>query len=426
MFNDFRDPTPRQPRRDGVNRLFTAAALWLALATNHAFSSAEAPEQTSEPAPAPTEAREAFGKMYQCRPGPWGDLEYYYIYLEAPDRIVDDIIRPEPTPKWHFPGGSEPQLRALFETAALPVALQDYLLDPAHRVLEDGVLTLFPPLADLLAMTPEQRSIIYAELAKSESNPQHMYPSCIFSGDLETFLLQSELRPELCDAIKQLTYMRGEMLCFSDVGAVLGMVESEKEAHNFMKTMSRTRSLVLQLNVRSRFDREQALRYWSANQQNEEIASMIFPPISDGEVIERLDCVHLLPSLARRHLYTYPSEDLALSARMPDCFWTSLNFFSSSPLNFHIDDWMFSQHLSENYTPVPPPYNFGDVLMFVAAEDTPRHSCVYIADDIVYTKNGFSRGAPWLLSKISDMQRLYSYDQPVRMQGYRRNSAPQD
>jgi hypothetical protein len=283
------------------------------------------------------------------------------------------------------------------------------------------VLTVFPPLPDLLAMTREQRSIIYAELAKSELNMLYVYPACIFHGDLETWLARSQLRPELCEAITKMTYTRGEMLCFSDIAAILGMVESEKEAHNFMKTMSRTRSLVLQLNVKNRSDLDQAVRYWSADQHNEEIASILFPPAIDGEGVEKLDCVHLLPSLARRYLYTYPSEDLALSARMPDCYWTALNFFSSAPLNFHTDDRLFIQHLTENYTPVQPPYIFGDVLMFLAPDGTNRHSCVYIADDIVYTKNGQNRGSPWLLSKISDVRRLYSYDQQISIQGYRRN-----
>jgi hypothetical protein len=400
------------------------AAFSLCTTAIQPLGSARASDATPDAATASTEAPESFGKMYRCKPGPWGDLEYYYIYLEAPDRIVEDFTRPDPTPKWHFPGGSELQLRALFETAGLPPALQNYLLDPEHHVVEDDVMTLFPPVPDVLAMTPSQRSIIYAELAKSQLNMLHVYPACIFHGDLDSWLAQSKLRPELQEAIKKTTYLRGEMLCFSDVAAILGMVESEKEAHELMKTMSRTRSLVLQLNVRSRSDLEQAVRYWSANQHNEEIASIIFPPVSDGGGVERLDCVHLLPSLARRYLYTYPSADLALSARMPDCYWTAMNFFSSSPLNFHTDERMFVQHLTENYISVEPPYIFGDVLIFLAPDGTNRHSCVYIADDIVYTKNGQNRGSPWLLSKINDVHRLYSYDQQTNVVAFRRKPDP--
>ena len=27
-------------------------------------------------------------KVYQCKPGPWGTVQYYYIYLEAPESLV--------------------------------------------------------------------------------------------------------------------------------------------------------------------------------------------------------------------------------------------------------------------------------------------------------------------------------------------------
>src|SRR5204863_2041075 len=194
-------------------------------------------------------------------------------------------------------------------------------------------------------------------------------------------------RPEIVDAVKKMTYLRGELLCFSDVSAILSMVESEKEAHDFMKAMSRTTSLVLQLNVKNRTDFAQAVRYWSANQRNEEVASIILPA-AETDGMQRLDCVHLLPSLARRYLYTYPSEELAMSALMPDCSWTALNFFSSAPLNYHADERFLLSRLADDYDEVSPPYSFGDVLMMAGPDGVALHSCVYIADDIVYTKNG--------------------------------------
>jgi hypothetical protein len=185
-----------------------------------------------------------------------------------------------------------------------------------------------------------------------------------------------------------------------------------------MKTMSRTVSLVLQLNVKNRPDFTQAVRYWSANQRNEEIASIILPA-AETDGLERLDCVHLLPSLARRYLYTYPSEELAISALMPDCSWTALNFFSSAPLNYHADDRLLLSRLDDDYDEVSAPYNFGDVLIMAGPDGVAVHTCVYIADDIVYTKNGQNTSAPWILSKIGDVQRLYSYGRQVSVQGFR-------
>jgi hypothetical protein len=73
----------------------------------------------------------------------------------------------------------------------------------------------------------------------------------------------------------------------------------------------------------------------------------------------------------------------------------------------------------ENYNRIEPPFEFGDVLMFLNGQGNAIHSCVYIADDIVYTKNGENIASPWLLMKIGDVQRVYSYEGQSSIQGFR-------
>ncbi len=368
------------------------------------------------------EQPDAFGKLYQCKPGPWGDLEYYYIYLEAPDRLVENFAMPNSISKWVFPRGTVDGVRKLFQRAGLPPALQQYLLDPQRVVDQDGLLAVFPPLPDLIAMTPEQRSVIYSELAKSDLNEFQANPVYITSGSTEQWLAQSRLRPELRQAVGKMTYMRGEVLCFSDVSALLTMVQSDAEAHDVFKTMTRTRSLVLRLRVKTAADMKQVLSYWSGTNRNKDIAPIILSAV-ETEGIERLDCIHLLPSLPRRYLYSYPPTELAILGRMPDCHWTSLNFFNFTPRDYFLDTRLASLHVLEDYDRVQPPYGFGDVLMFMTPEGNALHSCVYLADDIVYTKNGENMAAPWLLMKLGDVKRVYSYQGQTTVQGYRLKSA---
>jgi hypothetical protein len=368
---------------------------------------------------------DAFGKLYQCNPGPWGDLQYYYIYLEAPDRLVEHFSMPHSVTKWVFEGGTDEQLRALFAKAGLPLALQEYLLDAKRVVREGNLLTVFPPLPDLLAMTPEQRTAIYQELAKSELNEFHANPVYVTSSDPDQWLAQSKLRPELRAVIKKLCYMRGEVLCFSDLSAVLGMVQSDAEAHDLFKTMTRTRSLMLRMNVSSEMQVQQVVRYWSGINRNKDIESIILSAVETKQ-IDRLDCIHLLPSLPRRYLYSYAPPELAIKGRMPDCHWTSLNFFNFTPRDYFLDTRLASLHVLEDYDKVAPPYGFGDVLMFMTPEGNALHSCVYIADDIVYTKNGENMAAPWLLMKISDVKRIYSNLGQTSIQGYRVKSMSDD
>lgn len=111
-----------------------------------------------------------------------------------------------------------------------------------------------------------------------------------------------------------------------------------------------------------------------------------------------------------------------MQGRMPDCHWTSLNFFNFRPRDYYLDTRLASMHVLESYETVNPPYAYGDVLMFMTEAGNALHSCVYIADDIVYTKNGENMASPWLLMKISDVKRVYSHEHQTKIQGYRMKS----
>ena len=364
---------------------------------------------------------EAGNKVYQCKPGPWGDLEYSYIYLEMPDHLVDRFPKPDPTPQWNFPGATEQSLRTLFEHAGLPEEFQNETLNPARRVLKDHVLTVFPPLRGLMAMHSEQRAIIYRELAKTSLNPYHFEPVYITNGDADSWFAHSEMRTELRDLVEHMTYMRSDVICFSDLPAVLSLAKTEKDAHDLFRAMSRTRSMVLRLKLKSQADLEKAMHYWSAFQPKEDIEP-ILRSIAETAGSEPLDCIHLLPTIPRSHLYTYPSEEHASLGFMPDCHWTSLNFFNATPVNYEFDVRSFTPFIKEGYNTVTAPYDFGDLLMLVAADGAALHSCIYIADDIVYTKNGESLASPWLLMKLGDIRRFYSGEQKISIQGFRLKS----
>ena len=105
---------------------------------------------------------------------------------------------------------------------------------------------------------------------------------------------------------------------------------------------------------------------------------------------------------------------------MPDCHWSSLNFFNHRPKQYFLDTRLAANSVLERYNKVDPPYQFGDVLMFMdQSTGQAFHSCVYVADDIVYTKNGENAVAPWMLNKIDDVERIYFPAQLGFIQGYR-------
>ena len=166
-------------RSAGIRRTISAAIFAGALA----FWPGAGPRSLAKEKPAsPVVQKEV---VEEGRAGPWGQLEISSMYLEAPDSSLDSVPRPNAVPIWNFPDGSDAGVRQLLTKAGLATAVQNRILDP-KRILKQGtVLAVFPPIEDLEIITPEARSIIYTELAKSELNEFHANPIYIVGGRID-------------------------------------------------------------------------------------------------------------------------------------------------------------------------------------------------------------------------------------------------
>jgi hypothetical protein len=76
-------------------------------------------------------------------------------------------------------------------------------------------------------------------------------------------------------------------------------------------------------------------------------------------------------------------------------------------------------YVREQCEPGTGPYRFGDILFFTTAAGQAIHSCVYLADDFVFTKNGANVISPWLIMKLSDVIDRYSVREEPTIQIYR-------
>ena len=99
-----------------------------------------------------------------------------------------------------------------------------------------------------------------------------------------------------------------------------------------------------------------------------------------------------------------PKED---PTRGFDCHWTSLNFWNDPPDDRYVDTDFVIQTVREQYEQVAPPYQLGDLVFLFKSPTAAIHSCAYIADDIVFTKNGASVASPWTLERLSDTIAYY-------------------
>jgi len=127
----------------------------------------------------------------------------------------------------------------------------------------------------------------------------------------------------------------------------------------------------------------------------------------------------LIPQFARMRLYTYPfpSEDPVVLRQ--DCYWTAMNFFNAVPDDRFINPAYTKQVLMADYYPVQSELTFGDVVFLFDSKGQVLHSAVYLADDVVFTKNGAHYNEPWTLMKLEDMLAYYPSDEPLRINAYR-------
>lgn len=376
-------------------------------------------------APVTPKAELARPSFFYANPGPWGKLKCFYIYIEAPQAMVDEFPLPFSKPRWTFKLEDSASLPALFEKAGLPDSMRSSLLEPLNTTKGNGLLHIFPSLTDLEAMTPAMREVIYPVLAKNPSNDYHTDPVLITTDTVDEWYRSSKLRPELVAKIRQMSYRRGQAWAFSDLGALMNYASSDSEARSIFKAFTRTRSLMVQLDLEEMTDLDPLLEYWTIGIgiRRKDIEP-IMQSIMDTEGVERLGLTHILPALPRKLLYTYPGPELSRHGLLPDCHWTSLNFFNYEPHEYLLDARLATSAVLEKFSPTEPPYRYGDILFFLDSNTGDAfHSCVYLADDIVYTKNGRNPLSPWVLMKIKEVEKIYVFDRNGRIQGFRHKGA---
>ncbi|GEP42813.1 hypothetical protein [Brevifollis gellanilyticus] len=385
------------------------------------FLVTQAPAVTAPPAVQTGPKISTNPNIFYSNPGPWGNLRCTYIYLEAPKSLIDSFPLPNTQPRWAFPEALRDSLPAFFQGAGLSAAMVTDLMDPKTMVVADGMLYLFPKPPDLEAIPSVNRAVIYTELAKYPANEFHVDPVLIIGQTVPEWYRTSKLRPEIIQKVERLSYKRGETTAFSDIGLLLSYAQSDSEARTIFKAMTRTRGLLVKIEADRGTNIEELVNYWTLGLglRRKDVEPLL-QSIIDTDGMEALPLSHMLPALVRKLIYTYPSLDMGKHGILPDCHWTSLNFFNYDPHEYLLDSRLATSAVLEKFEPIEPPYKYGDILFFLSKQTGDAyHSCVYLADNLVFTKNGRNLLSPWLVMKQEDVEKIYLYRGDGRVQGFR-------
>jgi hypothetical protein len=128
--------------------------------------------------------------------------------------------------------------------------------------------------------------------------------------------------------------------------------------------------------------------------------------------------LYFLPPFARQRLYSYPLPSQLGDPTM-DCHWSTMNFFNEIPDNRFSDPAYTVAYLKTNYYQIAKPIAYGDRIFLLDKNGNAIHSAVYLADDVVFTKNGNNFAQPWMLMRLKNLIAEYTTDTPPGMAVYR-------
>lgn len=352
--------------------------------------------------------------------GPWGTLQAYPVFIAAPDAILDHLLLPSAVTVWTFRGLSPDAVAEVLRQPGLPPQVAGEILDRGRWQVIGDEIRVLPSDAALHALPPDARAKIYDTLARWDENEFQCSPYFVPAGDVRAWLADADLPPPFVETIARTAYPVGDATCFSDLPLLISMTSSQAEARRLLKILSRTETVLLRVRLQGPDDAAKVRDYWGAGTANCKDFVPLLESVAANPDVDFLDVVHLLPPLPRKLLYTFPQPSMGIGGRYPDCHWTSLNFFRERPEPRLADAVGATMFTVESLQQAPPPYAYGDALLMMDAKGEAIHSCVYLADGYVFTKNGANVLSPWLIMKLDEVLHRYSRRGPVEVKIYRK------
>lgn len=356
--------------------------------------------------------------------GPWGTLESYKVRLSCPSDYLGAFSIPSEMTSWVLPQVDTAELKELLFNAGLTSDQINYLLTDHQVIQGDGSLRFFPSPTVVLGMSQNMRSTLYRFLSRYPENTFHRRPAFLNTSNVTRYFLDSNLQDDTLEKIALLAYPSpsGYGYFLSDVPFLMRNIESTEAERNILNALLRVPALVVRLHLNGESSVDDLASYWNAGFKNKQIRPLIESVIANPQV-DRLDACHLLPPHARQNLNRFPNQSDALGGRYPDWFWTCYNFFRFNPIDVYADSKDFVSLFESEFLSVPrAPYQFGDLIVLKSQEEI-VHGAIYIADNIVYTKNGSSPVSPTIFMKLRDLVAYHDLTGDIVLQHYRNKSA---
>ncbi len=346
--------------------------------------------------------------------------------MDLPDEFV--FVPPADTPpvRWSFPEYGKEKVLSTLRSAGVPENEVDKLDKSAKWTNDDNITTVEPGDPLILGLAPDVRARLYGILIRFPQNGRHIDPVWFRPSLIDWQLQDSGLTAESTALLKRLLYVQGDnAVLFADFEPALRALPNDVERRRFMKAISRKRAVLARLTLGPDDDIEQISQYWGIGGRRKDI----FPFLNSLHRVEKgctLNIISILPDFPRDHLYRHPFASGDDKSVKQDCFWTAFNFFNDPPNDRYNDMGYVREVLQRDYYEVQEPSQLGDLILVTAENKTVIHAAAYVADDLVFSKNGEDFRQPWILMHMADMLETYGVKYPngdaMKAQYFRKKS----
>ena len=354
--------------------------------------------------------------------GAWGTLATRDLSLERPAEFLTDEVTSPPPETWFFKGMKLAGVKALLAQNGIASAQIEAAFEPQNVTEQAAGVAFQPPDNFLFTLSQPARAKLYAALGGYGVNPYLDSPFVFPGGTINAIYTDSRLNPEDLAVLKRLIYANGTGHQLADYTALLGKIPTAQRRVAMAQALSRQSAVMARLVVNHKTDINKIADYWGhiPNVRFTDIRPLFdsLKALPEGGSVS---LIYLLPPFARNRLYTFPLPPQAGEPVM-DSHWTTFNFYSETPDNRFNDPAYTVNYITQNYYPIAEPSVYGDVLVLMNERNEIKQSAVFLADDLVFTKNGSNYRQPWMIMHIPDLLATYPASPAIRPVYLRRKS----
>lgn len=364
---------------------------------------------SSPPAPSTQVAAASFSHGIPLKDGPWGELYATPFTLSAPEELLPVRRFEEEGIRWVFPQMTREKMATFLDSIHMPADLRESMLAPSRFTELINSCEMRPSADDFFAIPAAVRLPLYRQVAGVRENSSQI--SFMHRNTIGDRLGNSGLSESSLALVRQVCCEHGDYLVFAGLPAVLSRLPSYEEKLALVRGLTRQRTMTVSIKMHPGMNVDAIADYWGKGIWTTDVKT-ILSSVASSPGGGTLDILSLLPPLPSSRPFFYPTPDNPMKGSPPnrDCHWTALNFFNEEPdPKFGIPSEVIKE-VRDAYYPINGDPRYGDVVMLGKPNGDIIHSAVFLADDIVFTKNGATPIHPWMLSTLPDLLRQYSFN----------------